>query len=77
MMGDSGGLTVDNLSVEYAGVVYSIAESPKEKGVIWAGTNDGLVQVTRDGGATLGERDAEHARAAAEGHRRQRRSVAP
>ena len=41
MMGDSGGLTVDNLSVEYAGVVYSIAESPMEKGVIWAGTNDG------------------------------------
>ena len=51
MMGDSGGLTVDNLSVEYAGVVYSIAESPNEKGVIWAGTNDGQVQVTRDGGA--------------------------
>ncbi|MGH9316234.1 MAG: WD40/YVTN/BNR-like repeat-containing protein [Thermoanaerobaculia bacterium] len=50
MMGDSGGLTVDNLSVEYAGVVFSIAESPREKGVIWAGTNDGLVQVTRDGG---------------------------
>jgi photosystem II stability/assembly factor-like uncharacterized protein len=52
MMGDSGGLTVDNLSVEYAGVVYSIAESPLEKGVIWAGTNDGQVQVTRDAGAT-------------------------
>jgi photosystem II stability/assembly factor-like uncharacterized protein len=51
MMGDSGGLTVDNLSVEYAGVIYSIAESPLEKGVIWAGTNDGQVQVTRDGGA--------------------------
>ncbi|HXO40145.1 MAG TPA: sialidase, partial [Thermoanaerobaculia bacterium] len=51
MMGDSGGLTVDNLSVEYAGVVYSIAESPLAKGEIWAGTNDGLVQVTRDGGA--------------------------
>jgi hypothetical protein len=50
MMGDSGGLTVDNLSVEYAGVVFSIAESPIEKGVLWAGTNDGLVQVTRDGG---------------------------
>ena len=50
MMGDSGGLTVDNLSVEYAGVVFSIAESPLERGVIWAGTNDGLVQVTRDGG---------------------------
>ena len=50
MMGDSGGLTLDNLSVEYAGVVFSIAESPLEKGVIWAGTNDGQVQVTRDGG---------------------------
>ncbi len=50
MMGDSGGLTVDNLSVEYAGVVFSIAESTLERGVIWAGTNDGLVQVTRDGG---------------------------
>jgi photosystem II stability/assembly factor-like uncharacterized protein len=52
MMGDSGGLTVDNLSVEYAGVVFAIAESPVQKGLIWAGTNDGLVQVTRDGGAT-------------------------
>jgi len=51
MMGDSGGLTIDNLSVEYAGVVFSIAESPLSKGEIWAGTNDGLVQVTRDGGA--------------------------
>ena len=50
MMKDSGGLTIDNLSVEYAGVVFSIAESPLEKGQIWAGTNDGLVQVTRDGG---------------------------
>jgi photosystem II stability/assembly factor-like uncharacterized protein len=51
MMGDSGGLTIDNLSVEYAGVVFSIAESPLSKGEIWAGTNDGVVQVTRDGGA--------------------------
>ncbi len=51
MMGNSGGLTIDNLSVEYAGVIFSIAESPKEKGQIWAGTNDGLLQMTRDGGA--------------------------
>lgn len=49
-MGISGGLTPDNIGVEYAGVVFSIAESPKEAGVIWAGTNDGLVQITRDGG---------------------------
>lgn len=51
MHGDSGGLTVDNLSVEYAGVVYALAVSPLEKGQIWAGTNDGLLQMTRDGGA--------------------------
>lgn len=49
-MGISGGLTPDNIGVEYAGVVFSIAESPKEAGVIWAGTNDGLVQITRDDG---------------------------
>jgi photosystem II stability/assembly factor-like uncharacterized protein len=46
----SGGLTPDNIGVEYACVVMAIAESPKEKGVIWAGTNDGLIQVTRDAG---------------------------
>ena len=49
-MGSSGGLTPDNIGVEYAGTVFAIAESPKEAGVIWAGTNDGLVQITRDGG---------------------------
>ena len=48
--GFSGGLTGDNIGVEYAPVVFAIAESPKEKGLIWAGTNDGQVQFTRDGG---------------------------
>jgi photosystem II stability/assembly factor-like uncharacterized protein len=51
-MGSSGGLTPDNIGVEYAGVVYGIAESRLEKGLIWVGTNDGLVQLTRDNGAT-------------------------
>jgi len=51
-MGPSGGLTGDNIGVEYAGVVYAIAESPVEKGLIWVGTNDGLVQLTRDDGQT-------------------------
>jgi photosystem II stability/assembly factor-like uncharacterized protein len=46
----SGGLTPDNIGVEYADVVFAIAESPLKPGLIWAGTNDGLVQVTRDGG---------------------------
>jgi photosystem II stability/assembly factor-like uncharacterized protein len=49
-MGISGGLTPDNIGVEYAGTVFAIAESPKEAGLIWAGTNDGYVQITRDGG---------------------------
>ena len=48
----SGGLTPDNIGVEYAGVVFAIAESRLEKGLIWVGTNDGLVQLTRDGGKT-------------------------
>jgi photosystem II stability/assembly factor-like uncharacterized protein len=46
----SGGLTPDNVGVEYAGVVFAISESPREKDVIWAGTNDGQLQITRDGG---------------------------
>jgi photosystem II stability/assembly factor-like uncharacterized protein len=46
----SGGLTPDNIGVEYAGTVFAIAESPKEAGLIWAGTNDGYMQITRDGG---------------------------
>jgi photosystem II stability/assembly factor-like uncharacterized protein len=47
----SGGpLTQDNTSVEYYDTVFTIAESPVEKGVIWAGSDDGLVHVTRDGG---------------------------
>jgi len=51
-MGPSGGLTPDNLGVEYAGVVFSIEESPITPGLIWAGTNDGLIHLTRDGGRT-------------------------
>jgi photosystem II stability/assembly factor-like uncharacterized protein len=49
-LGDSGGLTSDNLGPEYGGVIFALAESSLEKGLIWAGTNDGLVHVTRDGG---------------------------
>ena len=47
----SGGpLTHDNTSVEYYDTVFTIAESPVEKGMIWAGSDDGLVHVTRDRG---------------------------
>jgi photosystem II stability/assembly factor-like uncharacterized protein len=50
--GFSGGLTGDNIGVEYFSVIFAIAESPKEAGLIWVGTNDGLVQLTRNGGKT-------------------------
>jgi len=49
-LGPSGGLTKDNIGVEFAELVFAIAESPLEEGQIWAGTNDGLLHVTRDGG---------------------------
>lgn len=46
----SGGITVDNSSAEMHTTIYSISESPKAAGLIWVGTDDGNVQVTRDGG---------------------------
>jgi photosystem II stability/assembly factor-like uncharacterized protein len=49
---ESGGITVDNSSAEMHTVITAIAESPKTKGTIWAGTDDGNLQVTRDDGKT-------------------------
>ncbi len=50
-MGTSGGpITQDNTSVEYYCTIFTIIESPVTKGVIWTGSDDGLVHVTRDGG---------------------------
>jgi len=46
----TGGLTPDDVSPTYAAVLFAIAESPLQEGVIWAGSNDGLVHVTRNGG---------------------------
>ena len=48
----SGGLTPDNIGVEFCCVIYAFDESPVEAGVLWAGTNDGLMQVSRDNGAS-------------------------
>jgi photosystem II stability/assembly factor-like uncharacterized protein len=47
----SGGITVDNSAAEMNTTIYSISESPRAAGEIWAGTDDGNVQLTRDGGA--------------------------
>jgi photosystem II stability/assembly factor-like uncharacterized protein len=48
----SGGpITKDNTGVEVYDTIFSVVESPVQKNLIWAGTDDGLVQLTRDGGA--------------------------
>ena len=47
----SGGITVDNSAAEMNTTIYSISESPRAAGEIWVGTDDGNVQLTRDGGA--------------------------
>jgi photosystem II stability/assembly factor-like uncharacterized protein len=46
----SGGVTVDNSVAEMHTTVFSISESPMTAGLIWVGTDDGNLQLTRDGG---------------------------
>ena len=46
----SGGVTVDNSAAEMHTTIYAITESPKNANLVWVGTDDGNVQVTRDGG---------------------------
>ena len=48
----SGGITVDNSSAEMHTTIYSISESPLDAKVIWVGTDDGNLQLTRDGTKT-------------------------
>ncbi|HLN58012.1 MAG TPA: glycosyl hydrolase [Thermoanaerobaculia bacterium] len=51
--GKSGGpITIDVTGVEVYDTIFALAESKFEPGVIWAGTDDGLVHVTRDNGKT-------------------------
>ncbi len=47
-----GPLTGDNSSADYYCTIFTVAESGRRKGMIWAGSDDGLVQLTQDGGAT-------------------------
>ena len=51
--GPSGGpITHDNTGVEYYCTIFALVESPHEPGTLWVGSDDGLVHITRDGGAT-------------------------
>ncbi|HEX9160727.1 MAG TPA: hypothetical protein VF980_03395, partial [Thermoanaerobaculia bacterium] len=49
---ESGGVVTDNSYAEMHTTIYAIAESPKNRDIVWAGTDDGNVQITRDGGKT-------------------------
>ena len=52
-LGSSGGpITQDNTSVEYYATIFAAAESPLEPGVLWAGSDDGLLHLSRDAGET-------------------------
>ncbi len=49
----SGGpITKDNTSVEYYCTIFAALESPHEKGVLWCGSDDGLIHLSRDAGKT-------------------------
>ena len=52
LVSSGGPITQDNTSVEYYGTIFALAESLLEPGVIWTGSDDGLVHLTRDGGET-------------------------
>ncbi len=47
-----GDITLDITSVEYYDTVFALTESPLKQGMLWAGTDDGLIHLTRDDGKT-------------------------
>ncbi|HNP95054.1 MAG TPA: glycosyl hydrolase, partial [Cyclobacteriaceae bacterium] len=49
---NSGGIAIDNLMTFDGSTLFAIEESKIEKGLIWVGSNDGQVNITRDGGKT-------------------------
>ncbi len=52
-LGPSGGpITLDQTTAEYYATIFALAESPLVRGLLWAGSDDGLIHLTRDGGRT-------------------------
>jgi photosystem II stability/assembly factor-like uncharacterized protein len=47
-----GPVFIENTTAEYHGTVISVAESPVQAGILWAGTDDGNLQLTRDAGSS-------------------------
>jgi len=65
---NSGGLSADNTSAENHCTIFTIAESPLDEKMIWAGTDDGNLQLTMDGGKTWTNMAANYARAGIPAH---------
>jgi len=51
-LASGGPITEDNTGVEYYDTVFALAESPLEKGLLWAGSDDGLVHISRNAGGS-------------------------
>ncbi len=51
MKSSGGPITQDNTSVEYYCTIFAAAESPLKEGLLWVGSDDGLIHISRDGGA--------------------------
>jgi len=53
MLVSSGGpITQDNTGVEYYATIFAVDESPIQEGLMWVGSDDGLIHLTKDGGQT-------------------------
>jgi len=52
LVSSGGPITQDNTSVEYYCTIFAANESPLKEGLLWVGSDDGLIHVTKDGGQT-------------------------
>jgi hypothetical protein len=57
---NGGPLTPENVGAEFYNTIFYIVESPFEHGLIWVGSDDGLVHITRDGGANWEDVSPKH-----------------
>ncbi len=52
LVSSGGPITQDNTGVEYYATIFAVDESPIQEGLIWVGSDDGLIHLTKDGGQT-------------------------
>ena len=50
LQSSGGPITKDNTGVEYYATIFAVDESPLKEGLIWVGSDDGLIHITKDGG---------------------------